>query len=213
MKRIVLLCYVCALSMSCSTQSSSDDQASIEENFYALRVGNSWVYKNYKYNPATQFYDDIGVIDSISIIGTEELKGQTFYKFRRYTTGNEEGIAFCNPNGEHFELLRDSIGFLIRNDGSIKYVSNNYDEHLIETQSWGDQYFQLQDNDVQIGLPSGTFTSLNLLHFVRLSNNQVAPGMNNYYYSKGVGRVFETNSFVSDDTHQIEKRLHSYTIH
>lgn len=212
MKRIFSILFVITLFFSCSSNDESDNPESQEENFYALTVGNSWVYKNYKYNPTTELYDDTGVIDSVSIIGTEDVSGETYFKFRRWTTGNEENITFCNPNGEHFELLRDSLGYLVRDSGSIKFVNNNNDEILISSQFFGNEYFQLQENQIQIVTESGSFECYDMLYFVRDQNDEILPGTNNYYYADGIGLIFDTTSWVSEEIHTVERRLDSYYV-
>jgi hypothetical protein len=208
MKRIIFSLAVLLVWQSCS----SDDTQETVSNFYALTVGNSWVYKNYKYNPDSGNYDDTGVIDSISIVGTETINEHTYFRFRRKTTGNETEITFCNPNGVYFELVRDSLGFLVTDNGSIKYINNNYEEHLKRSHSWGDEIFELQEANVQINAEAGNFECLDVLHFVRLPDNTIAPGSNNYYYADGIGQVMETNSSVANPIHDVERRLDTYII-
>jgi hypothetical protein len=208
MKRIVFSLVILLVLQSCS----SDDAEQAEPNFYALTVGNSWVYKNYKYNPDSGNYDDTGVIDSVSIVGTETINENTYFRFRRKTTGNEAGLTFCYPNGEYFELVRDSLGFLVKDNGFIKFINNNYDEHLKRSHSWGDEIYQLQEGQIQVNVESGIYDCLDVLHFVRLPDNTIAAGSNNYYYADGIGQVMETNSTVADPIHDIERRLDSYVI-
>jgi hypothetical protein len=108
MKRLLLCFCIIVFTFSCSESDNSENQISEPDvNFFALTIGNSWVYKNYKYNAVTEMYGDTGVVDSISIVGIQDFSGESYYKFRRLTTGNEEEITFCNPNGEHFEFLRE----------------------------------------------------------------------------------------------------------
>jgi len=213
MKRIFLYLCISALIFSCSSNDDSQTSNQPETNFYALKVGNSWVYKNYRFNNQTETYDDIGVIDSVSIVGTEALNGNTYYKFRRWTTGNEEGIALCNPNGEHFELLRDSLGFLVYDDGRIKYINNFFDELMIDSHEWGDIYYHLQEGTQVINTEAGVFDSIEVLKYAYLgSNNELSLGQERYNYSNGIGRVFNTLSLVSNPVHIIEQRLESYII-
>ncbi|MFT5846980.1 MAG: hypothetical protein ACJARX_000052 [Psychroserpens sp.] len=125
MKRILISVCFFAYLFSCS----SDDSVTLETqeyNFYALTVGDSWIYKNYRYDQNSEIYEDTGVKDSISIIGTEDLFGNTYFKFRRLTTGNEEAITFCNPNGEYFENLREFEGNLVKDDGTVKFTNSDY---------------------------------------------------------------------------------------
>ncbi len=212
MKRLLILLPF-ALMLSCS---SNDEDAQPQQpeadNFYALTVGNSWVYKNYKYNPNTQNYENTGVIDSVSIVATEDFNGNTYYKFRRSTTGNEAGITFCNENGEHFELLRDSLGYLVRNDGSIKFTNNDYNERLIVANGSINIYETLMNGSTDITVEAGTFISIHSERYARDSNNMQLPGLDVHFYSDGIGLIYDTSSFTFVDYPTIIRRLDAYTI-
>lgn len=207
MKRIIYVCFIALLALSCTT---SDNTQEPESNFYALTIGNEWVYKNYKYNLNTQEYDYTGVVDSISIIGTEVINDNTYYRFRRLTSGNEEGITFCNPNGEHFELLRDSLGYLVRVDGSVKYANNDFTARALNAQDWGTIYDQLIALDHDITVEAGTFTSSYSQRFAVLNNNEQSAGLDHVYYADGYGLIYDTSSFVSNDIPSIVRRLDAY---
>ena len=209
MKRIIYVCFLAVLLSSCSTSDSNQDP---DSNFYALTVGNEWIYKNYKYNTATETYDDTGVVDAISIIDTEVIDGNTYFKFRRFTTGNEEGITFCNPNGEHFELLRDSLGYLIRDDGSIKYANNDFTARALSEQDWGTIYEQLIATDHEITVEAGTFESAYTQRYAILSNGEQTNGLDHFYYADGVGLIYDTSSLVTQDIPSIVRRLDSYVV-
>lgn len=211
MKRIVYFCLLTLFLSSCN--SDNDDNLQDEDsNFYALTVGNKWVYKNYQYNINSQDYDYTGVIDSVSIVGVEEVNGNTYYKFRRWTTGNEDGIAFCNPNGEHFELLRDSLGYLIGDDGKIKYASNDFSARVLRSENWGTVYDQLIALDHEISVEAGTFISTYSQRYAILSNDSQSLGLDHFYYADGYGLIYDTSSHVNQDFPQIIRRLDNYDI-
>ena len=196
---------------------SDDDSSSLvvpepESNFYALTVGNSWVYKNYQYDMNSETYEDTGVVDSVSLVGTEIVDNNTFFKLRRWTTGNESGTTFCNPNGEHFELVRDSLGYLIWDTGQIKFVHNNFDERILNEEDWGSLREKLQEGETDISVEAGTFTSVNSERYVILPDGEQAPALDKFYYSDGIGLIYDTSSFVSQDIPLIIRRLDSYTI-
>ncbi|WP_299364680.1 hypothetical protein [Winogradskyella sp.] len=212
MKRTVYLCFIALITFSCSTTDNNQDAQDADSNFYALTVGNQWIYKNYKYNSTTQTYDETGVIDSVSIVGTEVLNDEIYYKFRRWTTGNETGIALCNPNGEHFELLRDSLGYLIRDDGSIKYANNNFSARILSSADWGIVYDQLIALDNEITVEAGSFISTYSQRYAILNDGVQSPGLDHFYYADGYGLIYDTSSFVSEDIPFIIRRLDSYSI-
>lgn len=211
MKRIILCVCVLALCFSCS-EDESTTTALPDSNFYGLAVGNSWVYKNYRYNMGSDSYEDTGVIDSLSVIGTEVINANTYYKIRRYTTGNDENITYCNPNGEHFELLRDSVGYLIWETGQIKFVHNNFNERLISEESWGSIMETLQEGESELTVEAGTFNSVHSERYVVLSNGEQAQSIDRFYYSDGIGLIYDTSSFVSQDVPVIIRRLDSYVV-
>ena len=212
MKRTVYLCLIALLAFSCTTSDNNEDQQDPESNFYALTVGNNWVYKNYRYNINTQTYDDTGVIDSVSIVGTESINDNTYYKFRRWTTGNDDNITFCNPNGEHFELLRDSLGYLVWEDGTIKYANNDFSAMPKTIADWGTIYDELIALDNEITVEAGTFVSTYTQRYVILNDGEQAPGLDHFYYADGFGLIYDTSSFVSQDIPAIIRRLDSYNI-
>ncbi len=211
MKRIIYVCFI-ALFLSSCTSDNDDNPQNENSNFYALTVGNQWVYKNYGYNNATQNYDDTGVVDSVSIVGTEIINENIYYKFRRWTTGNGDGISFCNPNGEHFELLRDSLGYLVRDDGKIKYSNNDFTARVLNSADWGTIYDQLIALDNEITVEAGTFISTYSQRYAILSNEEQSPGLDHFYYANGYGLIYDTSSYVTQDIPQIVRRLHSYVI-
>ena len=204
------MCKCYCIIFSCTNDSSTPETP--ESNFYALTVGNSWVYKNYKYNTDTEAYEDTGVIDSVSIVTTETFNDNVYFKFRRLTTGNEAQITFCNPNGEHFELLRDSLGSLVNHHGIVKFTNNNYSERLLSDEGWGNIYEKLIEGSTELSVESGIFTSINSERYAVLSNGEQTPAIDKFYYSDGFGLIYDTSSFVSSETPSVIRRLDSYDI-
>lgn len=211
MKRIIYVCFFAFLLSSCATDNDDNLQNS-DSNFYALTVGNQWVYKNYKYNAETEDYDDTGVVDNVSVIGTETINGNVYFNFKRITTGNEEGITFCNANGEHFELLRDSLGYLIDDGGMIKYANNDFTARTVNHQDWGTVFDQLISLNNEITLEAGTFESTYTQRYAMLPNGEQANAIDHFYYVDGIGLVFDTSSISSEDIPRIKRRLDSYVI-
>ena len=211
MKRNLFFLALASLIFSC-TSDDAQNQQDDEANFYALEVGNWWVYKNYKYNVNTELYEDTGVVDSVSIVGTEMLGGNTYYEFRTKTTGNEDGITYCNPNGEHFELLRDSLGYLIWETGQIKFTNNDYEQMELYDRDWGTVYEMLMQDQEVLSVESGTFDCIYSERFAIDINGNLLPGKDHFYYSDGIGLIYDTTSFISNPIHVVERRLDAYFV-
>ncbi len=211
MKRLLILLAFFALIFSCNSDDTTEPLQPEADNFYALTVGNSWVYKNYKYNLNTQVYDDTGVIDSISIVDTQEFNGEAYFKFRRWTTGNEARITFCNENGEHFEYFRDSLGYLVKEDGSIKFTNNDYNERVLGVNGPVTIYEKLRNDLANQTVEAGTFECMYSERYARIAGDQ-APGLDRFYYFDGIGLVYDTTSFTSQAIPTIIRRLDSYMV-
>lgn len=215
MKRILFCSILCIFLFSCDSSSDDqqqDQQNQIEAGFFALNIGNTWTYKNYKYNTSTSEYEDTGVVDSISIVGTQEVNGNIYFQFRRNTIGNEESITFCNPNGEYFELLRDSLGFLIDNNGNVKFTHTNFNERTIATDTWGTIYEKLTEGTSEITVEAGTFSTVYSERYAIDSDNNQLPGLDEFHYSRGVGLIYDSSSFVSENIPNVIRKLDSYEV-
>lgn len=201
-----------ALFLSCNSDDDLQVPQQEEANFYALTVGNSWVYKNYKRSNPSQLYEDTGVIDSISIVGTEVLNGNTYFKFRRWTTGNENHITLCNPNGEYYDLLRDSIGYLINDSGIIQFANNDFSERELASNSWGTIHEKLVEGETTMNVEAGEFNCINSERYGRSLEGVQLAGLDRFYYSDGIGLIHDTSSFTSSETPSIKRYLDSYII-
>jgi len=211
MKRILTCICVLVLFFSCSNDDAVTPETP-EANFYALTVGNSWVYKNYQYNQNTEDYDDIGVIDSLSIVGTEDILGNTYFKFRRLTTGNENQITFCNPNGEHFEYLREFEGNLVRSNGTMKFTNSDYALRTLTETSTGNIVEQLMEGEMPLDVESGTFNCINSERYMIFPDGNQSLGLDRFYYADGFGLIYDTSSFVTQEIPRIIRRLDAYNI-
>jgi len=213
MKRIFLLLCICTFFFNCSTESNSDDQELQEDNFYALTVGNSWVYKKYRYNSTNETYDNSGIIDSVSIVGTELISGQNYFKFRTKTTGETNNNIFPGENGESFEFLRDSTGYLIDDSGTIKFTNNDFSELLVREENWGTVFHQLNTDSIVKEVEAGNFECLEMERWAIItSTGLTSPGRQNTLYSDGIGLIFKTISFVVEPIPPGEIRLDSFNV-
>ncbi len=212
MKSILFCLCLSFIIISCDENQDSQDINQPEENFYALTVGNSWVYKNYRYNNTSDTYEDTDVIDSVSIVSKEIVNDSTFYKLRRFTSGNDSNNQLFKANGEHFEFLRDSSGTLIDDNGIVKYGNNNFTERLIRENDWGDIYEKLLNEKEILTMDSGVFDCYVMTRYAKSKEEERYPSTDYIYYSDGFGLIYETISFIVQDTPIIVRRLDSFVI-
>lgn len=217
MKRIMLLIGITTLFFSCSNDddnsSSNNGITQSEVNFYGLKLGNSWTYKNYIYNNNTQEYDYSGVVDSVKVTGTQVINDNTYFEFTTKTSGNDGNNVLLNSNGTSTELLRDSLGYLIWETGKIKFTNNDFSERTLNEQAWGTIFETLQTGTNNFSVEAGTFPCINSERYARSNPDEtLLPGLDKIYYSNGVGLVHETISFVSSNIPVLERRLDTYTI-
>ena len=207
-----ILFFLCFIIISCDENQESEDINQPAENFYALTVGNSWVYKNYRYDSSSNSYEITDVVDSVSIVGKEDINGKSFYKFRRLTTGNDSNSQIFKPNGEHFEFLRDSSGTLIDDKSVVKYVNDNFTERLTRENDWGDIYEKLLSEKEIITLDSGEFDCYVMTRYAKRKEGERLASTDYIYYSEGFGLIYETISYIVQDTPVTERRLDSFVI-
>ncbi|MEM5565326.1 hypothetical protein WNY78_09430 [Psychroserpens sp. AS72] len=199
------------LCLSCS----SDDSIAPEtqnSNFYALTVGNSWMYENFQYNEEYQTYEETGVIDNITITSIENILGDDYYIYKTVTTGNDDEIPFCNPNGEKEEYIRAYEGYLIDNTSRIRFVNNVFEPILDREYSNGSLYFQLEQETETVTTTAGTFECQKMYRYFDHNEEGIWNGRHYFYYANGVGLVMETPTSFAAEIPNIEKRLISYNV-
>jgi len=225
MKRILITLSFLAFFCSCTSNDDSQTEDLQTDNFYALTVGNSWEYRWYNFNPGTseepnpnELTSSTPVTESISIVGTEELNGNLYYKFKKVISGNDElgGISILPYSGEYFEYYRDSLGFLINSDGDIKFVNNSNEEFLMyEGNPQSDLHFgygNLSENTVDFVTEAGSFECLEML--IKWVNQDVeAPAVNHHYFADGVGLIKDEIVFIANPYGSgYQRRLESYNV-
>lgn len=118
-----------------------DNQNTQEINYYALTVGNSWVFENLQYNEETQTYEDTGGVDTVTITRVENILGDDYFVTKTVTVSNGVEVPFCNPNGEKIEYQRVYEGYLIDSMSKLKFVNNVFDPILDREIALGSYYF------------------------------------------------------------------------
>ncbi len=213
MRSLLLVFCFAAAAMSCSKSEDVGDQnSSPDEEFFALKVGNSWVYKNYLYDIASDSYLESTVVDSVSITAAEEISGETYYVFRRNTIGNEDGLTVCNPNGEYFERLRAQDGQLVNENGDVKFTYTDYSERVVQSEDWGTVYEAFQDEDSSLTVEAGEFECVFSERYVKTTQGDQFPATDRFFYASGTGLIYDTSSYASSDKPAVIRRLYSYSV-
>ena len=112
-------------------------------------------------------------------------------------------------------LLRDSSGYLLDANGTIKFAAGNFTDVLASKTEIveGDTLYTLQYRMERVtgtvSVPAGEFEALNYRGTVKMPEDR--PGIQNpryinTYYAKGTGKILETYFFLNDSRIN-EKRL------
>jgi hypothetical protein len=213
MKRILFSICFFALFFSCNSDDDSNVAPITEANFYALTVGNSWVYKYYRYNPNPQIeiFEATEVVDSVSIVSTEEIDGETYFKFRMFTSGNI-GLSYYPENGEHFKYYREDSENLIDENDAIIFIKEDNEERLIYDSGWDSDYVRFLEDTFNTTTEAGSFETFAMEIYGKDNDGNRFPGTSHNYYADGIGSIINTISFASNPQHFLERRLESYSI-
>ena len=214
----LVLCITFGL-ISCSTD--DDSTFTPEENYYALKVGNSWVYHyTFRENPYADLYNgtnifvETNVVDSVKIVATEVISGETFFKFRIRTSGNDANYPMCYDNGEHFRYYRDSLGYLIDTNGKVKFAAEGDTQEFVQQEDQNQRFLmQLSEESELVETPVGDFDCYRMDLYIRNNfTNERSAGTSQYYYEEEIGEVFSKLSYSSSALHRMERFLVSYDL-
>jgi len=212
-KQFLLCICITAFVVSCDNEPVFENENnSAEANFYALTVGNFWVYRSQRYNVLEQHYFDNGVIDSVSIVGTEVIQGETYFKFRTKTTGNDNQNIFNNPNGVKTEYFRELDGNLIDEEGKIIFTNSSYEERLMAERPWGNIYEILVEGITTVNVEAGEFECINSERYGITPDGEQLDGLDRYYYADGIGLIYNTISLIQVSTPSVLRSLVSYNV-
>lgn len=214
MKRIVFTLCFFALLFSCNSDDDSNSTTTADAGFYALAVGNSWEYRYYNFDATSASFIAGDITESVSIISTEEIEGETYFKFSYVTSGNDLNSPNYPANGESFRYFREDAGNLIDDNNAIVFLREDNEERLVSNNVNDPilQYLQLSEDTHELSTIAGTFETLDMELYAKDGDGNRYPGISHYYYADGIGLVVNTTTFLSTSQHFLERRLESYTI-
>ncbi len=206
MRKLFVLGLSMALLSAC--QKSDDALPSGVSSYTPMKTGNYWVYAHYQIDPNGQAIPQSRT-DSVAITGDTLINGKVYYKF--------EGTNYPWSGGRWglLALLRDSSGYLVNANGTIKFAAGNFTDILASKTEIieGDTLYTLQYRMERVAgtvsVPAGEFEALNYKGTVIMPDDR--PGIQNpryinTYYAKGTGKILETYFFLNDSRIN-EKRL------
>lgn len=217
--KISLILFTTLITFSCEKESIEE-----EDNFYALKVGNSWVYTyNYVNNRSDIIqhdsipkFDNQVALDSVSIISEEIINSNTYFKFRTkttYDTNPETSSHIIPEEGITHIYLRDSIGYLITSTGHIFFSNNNFNELKLH-ESGNDIIIQKTlEETKKIEIEAGFFACVQADRYAKnTSTNEPYPSTSKYNYSNNVGLISNECGYVSGGPILYQRNLLSYKL-
>lgn len=194
-----------------------EEEVTVDPGFYGLVIGNSWSYSAYKRGASsgdgTFKYIPNGITYTLTITDTEEIDGETFFVRTYNTTGNETGSSIFPANGITTDRVRDSLGYLINDDGYIIYSSRNEIPYLKSSRPFGDTYGELLREPMTVEVEAGVFSCrVNTNYAILSASGERAPGTSYLYFVEGQGLVRYHIAAVATTEHLWEIRLDSFDL-
>lgn len=223
MKNLIIVTIACVFFTSCT---KDDEAISIEtneseSNFFNLKVGNVWVYKEYReVNQYGAIVDtsefNFTNIDTVRITEKIRIDDREFYKM----TSNRYGIDGRKISSTNTSFVKvNSYGHLVNSEGAtihpgkdknldnynIGLIDFYYDKGSFEYELVGPENISVEGKSYNTYYLKGIFTfTLNTFPDIENRNREYGS-----YYQEGVGLVKRVaNSFSSNL--KIETRLVSY---
>ncbi len=193
---------------SCSNDDSQSNNTE-ENSFYALRVGNYWKYQwnrtDADGNPIEEW-----ATEEILVEDETTINGESFFKLKITTTDENGDCLLCQEEPLVYQFVRDSLGYLINSDHQILFSSQDSNPILQSENSWGNIYFQLQENASSVEVPAGTFSCIGNQVYAINPDGAEFPGRDERWYAPEIGWIKITCSGVSTDIQIAEKVLADY---
>lgn len=176
-------------------------------------MGNSWKYQYFERVDRTDEFEALDAFEEATITSTSEINGNIYYVFKTVNSGNDSAVG-VPENGTLITKLRDSLGYLINENGVKQFSYTNPNQEYFVTEMSNDFkiFGVLTEEDSSLEVPAGNFSCSINERYVRFSDGNKAPATDYYSYAKGKGQIKSTCSFVSDSLPRTEKRLISYEI-
>ncbi len=212
MNNLKLWCSVCLIIGTLCFACNQNDDDQVEEcgptvlppNYFPLATGNYWFFDVYQIDTTGADVEYKGR-DTIQIVGDTLIDGNT------YAIVQESPFLSSEPLFEYY--LRDSSGFLVTNEGSVKFTSSIFNTvvYTFEYAPTITGEFQTLETPVLLELPVGDFEALNYQQTVGHIENVGVTRMYDNYYSDGIGPVQQSFGYFIGNIN-FERRLIEYNL-
>jgi len=215
MKNIPFFILLLLVFGACNSDDNADEiNEEIEENFFALKVGNTWTYNYFSRVGQTEEFENLGAVDQVTILSKTEINGETYFEMQTTTILGDQFCTVCPDEGVANRMVRDSLGYLIDTEGVIIFSSQDVDtDYLILEFEQYDIFGKLLLESELISVEAGNFECLkNEVFAVFEADGSISQGRDYIYFADGVGQTLRKYSGVMNPQHRWEKRLMNFTI-
>ena len=213
-----LIAFISVFSLiSCNNE---DDKTQIQqEDYFNLKVGNTWIYKNYT-RESNQELENNNILDSVIITDKFSFENKEFYvreTFKKYLTTNQ--TSFYQTDYLYIDKQSHLISLTVHPEEENtpkEYVLHPgtdkelifENEIIIGSNSYGKQIFQLE-NEKNIEIEDKSYLSSPFVGRLQPNDKISKELVTEYHYSKNIGLVKEILPAISGTT-VFERHLISY---
>jgi len=182
-------------------------------NFSQLKVGNYWIYERFNVD-ASGNATTVGIYDSCYVEKDTLINNNLYFKeIRSKGLGVNYSASF----------IRDSLHYLVNNDGQILFSSQNFTDtfnsYFVTAGAATDTICQvvvkMADKELLVNTPAGSFQTYNFIQIFKMYPNWSDNGnlrTIDTRYSENIGIVSETLPFYLSNSYNTERRLVRYKL-
>jgi hypothetical protein len=209
--KILTISFAVLLLFSCKKEENTNNNSS---NFtLPSTIGSYWVYECNNRDTDGNI-TPMGITDTVRIIGDTVIGGENFVSY--------EGTIYGAPKSKWF--LRDSSGYIIDENGNIKYSTVNFTDTLesyVEGIDFKIDWFMSSNTNTIVNVPAGNFSTLDYQGHCRKLNGQnfFGCGTQTYvvhnYFAPNIGLIKGSTIFfgqLETTCNDIERVLKEYHI-
>ncbi len=207
---LTLLSFALVLFFSfCKKETAEILETIMYPNFSQLKVGNYWIYERYRIEDSGMEIST-GTFDSCYVEKDTQINNYTYYKVLRPS---------LNETIQTIQFIRDSLHYLVTNDGEVLFSSQNYVDTLQQyhmlfvSDTICEVVAKMADKNLAVSTPAGVFETSSLKRTFHMYPLFADLGNTRYMdtrYAENIGIVSETLTFFAFLPVSIEIRLVRY---